>query len=165
MTKYTILRMKTMIKIQRLNGRQLAHWLRNALIIRRLRLIGGGDFLGFPHPVLGHKNTFFLLLTSLFCLFSSCVKPVDYSLNDEGHPILYGYYQEAHGLESESVDVDSVCRFRTKVDAYTTQHPDSKQTWYYPEIQNCIIHRLLSVGINIDIANGGEWGDTIKVNF
>lgn len=154
-----------MTQIQRLNGRQLAQRLRNALIIRRLRLIGGGNFLRFPHSGISHRHTFPLLLTFLFCLFSSCVKPVDYSLNDDGHPVLYGYYQEAHGLESESVDVDSVCRFRTKVDAYTTQYPDSKQTWYYPEIQNCIIHRLLSVGINIDIANGGAWRDTLEIKF
>lgn len=157
--------MRTMILIQRMSERLLAHWLRKSLIIRRLRLIGGGNFLSFPHSFFGHKHTFSLLLTSIFCLFSSCEKPVDYSLNDDGHPVLYGYYQEATGLESESVDVDSVCRFRTKVDAYTTQHPESKQTWYYPEIQNCIIHRLLAVDLNIDIANGGAWRDTLEIKF
>lgn len=86
-------------------------------------------------------------------------------MRDEGHPVLYGYYQEATGLDSESVDVDSVYRFRTKVDAYITLHPDSKDTWYYPEIQKCIIHRLLAVDLNIDIANGGAWRDTLEIKF
>lgn len=154
-----------MTQIQRMNERLLAQLLRNALIIRRLRLIGGGNFLRFPHSALSHRHTLPLLLTSLFFLFSSCEKAIDASMRDEGHPVLYGYYQEATGLYQESVDVDSVVRFRTKVDAYTTVHPDSKDTWYYPEIEKCIRQRLVTIDVVIRVGNGGDWSDTLHYDF
>ena len=86
-------------------------------------------------------------------------------MRDEGHPILYSYYQEATGLYQESVKVDSVSRFKKKVDAYTSAYPDSKQTWYYPEIVKCISQRLVTIDISFSVGNGGNWGDSTKINF
>ena len=152
--------MKLMIKIPRLKERALTEWLRKSFIIRHLRIIGGGNFCN-SRSILGILPLFILTLF----VASSCEKELDASVRDDGHPILYGYYQEATGLYQESVSVDSVARFKTKVDAYTSAYPDSKQTWYYPEIERCISQRLVTVTITFNVNNGGNWRDSTETDF
>ena len=170
--------MRTMILIQRMSERLVAHLLRKSFVIRHLQPTGGGNFLTSPFDPHTKKKHFLLhdhlatapcwslfLCLSLLFLAASCEKSLDASVRDEGHPILYSYYQEATGLYQESVKVDSVSRFKKKVDAYTSAYPDSKQTWYYPEIVKCISQRLVTIDISFSVGNGGNWSDSTKINF
>ena len=146
--------------IPRLKERVLAHWLRRHFIIRHINVIGGCKFCN-SRSILALLPLFIVTLL----MASSCEKELDASVRDDGHPILYSYYQEATGLYQESVDIDSVARFKTKVDAYTTAYPDSKQTWYYPEIERCISQRLVTVTITFGVNNGGNWSDSTETEF
>ena len=150
--------MRLMMKIPRLKERPIAHWLRSSFIIRGLYGIGGGKFFN-SHSSLG------ILPIFIFTLFvtTSCEKSLDASVCDEGHPVLYEYYHEAAGLYRESVDADSVFRFSAKVDVYTSAYPESKQTSYYPEIENCIKQRLASLGITFVVED--DWQDTVYIDF
>ena len=146
------------IKTPRLNERALAEWLRKSFIIRHLYIIGGGNFCN-SRSSLGILPLF--IITLFFA--TSCEKSLDASVRDEGHPVLYGYFHEAAGLFRESVDADSVFRFSAKVDGYTSAYPESKQTSYYPEIENCIKQRLASLGITFVVED--DWQDTVYIDF
>ena len=150
--------MRLMIKTPRLKERALAYWLRRCFIVRSLYGIGGGKFCS-SRSSLGILPLF--IITLFFA--TSCEKSLDASVRDEGHPVLYSYYHEAAGLFRESVDADSVFRFSEKVDGYTTAYPESKQTSYYPEIENCIKQRLASLGITFVVED--DWQDTVYIDF
>lgn len=120
--------------------------------------LGGGKFFN-SHSSLGILTIFIFTLL----MASSCEKSLDASVCDEGHPVLYEYYHEAAGLYRESVDADSVFRFSAKVDGYTSAYPESKQTSYYPEIENCIRQRLATLGITFVVED--DWQDTVYIDF
>ena len=168
--------MRLMMKTPRLKERPIAHWLRSSFIIRGLYGIGGGNFLTSHPHVFDRKSESHSLFQcpklALLCLFlgtftlfvtTSCEKSLDASVRDEGHPVLYEYYHEATGLYRESVDADSVFRFSAKVDGYTSAYPESKQTSYYPEIENCIKQRLATLGITFVVED--DWQDTVYIDF
>lgn len=104
-----------------------------------------------------------MLCMALLCtaLFASCEKALD-NPKDEGHPILYGYYQESKGLNKDAVDIDSVCRFSDKVYDYVYFNPDCVSTTYFYKIEYNITQRLADLGITFE---GSRWNGTTVIDF
>ncbi len=102
-----------------------------------------------------------LSLVAFALLFASCEKALD-NPKDEGHPILYGYYQESKGLNKDAVDIDSVCRFSDKVYDYVYFNPDCVSTSYFSRIEYNISQRLGDLGITFE---GSRWDGTTVIDF
>ena len=69
-------------------------------------------------------------------------------------PQMRTFYNESCGLQT--VALDSVTRFATKVDAFTTTWPESKEHPLYPAIQSNIKAASLRITITINDTWNGE---------
>ena len=138
----------------------------NMLTMSMLHVIGGGksyDLTPYRKPLFHlfcHIGVLCLLGTAPFLV--SCQKQPEADIT-EGHPVLYGYYQESCHLWKDDIKTDSVKRFVLKVDDYITKYPDGRNTSYYPGLEQNTKNAMVRVNI---IIGGTVWDpDTIKINF
>ena len=91
----------------------------------------------------------FLLLLSASFILPSCEKAV----SDE-YPQMEAYYVESKGLNS--VTIDSVRTFSSKVDGFVAVNPLAKEHEKYPLIQANIKSASLRLTITVDTTWAGE---------
>ena len=87
-------------------------------------------------------------------IFASCE-----SYEDPQNEVLKGYFEESKGLFQ--APTDSVARFSTKVNEFTTRIPEAKNDPLYTQIQSNI--KMASLKITLTIAD--EWEDEVVINF
>lgn len=91
----------------------------------------------------------FLMLLSASFILPSCEKAV----SDE-YPQMEAYYVESKGLNS--VSIDSIKTFSSKVDGFVTTYPLAKEHEKYPLILDNIKEASLRITLSVDTVWGGD---------
>ena len=129
-------------------------YISNPLIIRVLKLIGGGKTLNISVLRNSLIPLFVLTIVSFLCL--ACSKET--SVSQPQYPEMQAYYVESCHLSVAATD--SVQRFMQKVDTFVTHHTDAKQDPLYPRIQENIRSASFRLNINVDDEWDGEYNMT-----
>ena len=103
-----------------------------------------------------HRGKAFLCLC--LCAFSLFFTSCEH-LEDPSHLLMKDYFEESQGLSQASTD--SVARFSTKVNEFTTRTPEAKNEPLYTQIQSNI--KMASLKITLTIAD--EWEDDVVIKF
>lgn len=103
-----------------------------------------------------HRGRAFLCLC--LCAFSLIFISCEH-LEDPSHLLMKDYFEESQGLSQASTD--SVARFSTKVNEFTTRIPEAKNDPLYTRIQENI--RMATLRITIKIED--EWAGEKVISF
>ena len=101
-------------------------------------------------------------MKKILFLFAICFMAVgcEKVILSESYPQIEAFYKESLGL-SAITSLDSVRAFSQKVNSFTSEYPDSKESPLYPQIQENI--RVASLRIKIECDS--TWAGTINLNF
>lgn len=98
-------------------------------------------------------SIYIALLALMMCLMTACDKEV------EQWPQMRTFYGESCGLQA--VPLDSVSRFKVKVDDFTMANPASKEHPLYPKIRT----NIQAASLRLTITINDEWDGETFMNY